>query len=188
MLTGKDLHKKKFEVPKKGRPKGERGHKQKTGDGGEKPKVGPVKKKGARRPNFVDEAAERLSLGKTTVKRAAARLKKSAPEVREARDAKEINATQVDDLIKLPAEQQVEVLPAVKAAGREETRAIVARKLAFYPINPKGIRTMGRMLTSLGPRSTSLGPPKDTPGGGCRLTPGQEIRSFSAVLPEDHGE
>lgn len=106
------LHNKKYGIPQRG---GDRGN-QYTG--------GKESGKNPRRV-FAKVAANALETSETEINRAIARSEKLAPKAREAWEDKEIKASQVDELVKLPKEKQEDILSKVTGKTVKETKAIV---------------------------------------------------------------
>ena len=141
----KELHEQKHGKPKRG---GDRRSAAAKKDGKNK----------TERLGFETEAAERLGVSEDTVRNVLARAGKAAPEVKEAWKSGEINASQVDEIVKLPKAQQVEVLREVVGESRDETRTIVAAKKRGIKesANDKALRRLTRLLKEATPLAERL--------------------------------
>lgn len=76
--------------------------------------------------SFAAVTAEKTGLSKSVIKGAIKRDALAAPAVKRARGEGELNATQTNEIIKLAAEQQEQVLPLVADKTAKDTRRIVA--------------------------------------------------------------
>jgi ParB-like chromosome segregation protein Spo0J len=76
-------------------------------------------------------AATASATGRSTrcVQLSAARMERAAPEIIAAYERGELKPTQVDELVKLPKDQQARVLDQVRGKSRSETRRVVQRLL-----------------------------------------------------------
>ena len=74
---------------------------------------------------FAEETAEKTGLGESTIDKKIARVEKATPEVREAYEADKINASQVDELVKLDEKDQNKALKKIQGTSIAETKLII---------------------------------------------------------------
>lgn len=93
----------------------------------------------ARRESFASTAAAATRKTTSTIYRDLARRKKLTEPAKAALDAGTITPSHADELVKLPPEQQNEVLEAIQGTTRDQAREIVqsvSRPLAPTPVAP----------------------------------------------------
>ncbi len=77
--------------------------------------------------SFIDITAEKTGLSKKVIKSAIDREEKSSQTVKDLRTHGELNASQINEIIKLPKEEQEEIAELVKGKSAKEVRAIVKK-------------------------------------------------------------
>ncbi|MBC75716.1 MAG: hypothetical protein CME64_06850 [Halobacteriovoraceae bacterium] len=75
--------------------------------------------------SFIDLTAEKTGLSKKVIKSAIDRDMKSSPKVKELRAHGELNASQTNELIKLDAEEQEQIIDVVKNKSAKEIKDMV---------------------------------------------------------------
>lgn len=75
--------------------------------------------------SFAAVTAEKLGVSKSIIKKAIKRNAKSSAEVKQARGAGEVSASQVNEIIKLDKSEQDKILPYVKDKSVKEVRQLV---------------------------------------------------------------
>lgn len=93
--------------------------------------------------SFTAEIAEKLQTSESNVKRKIARVENTSEAVRNAYEEDKINATQVDELVKISKDIQDKILPRIIGLSVEETKLIVddvKSTISKEKKQPKGIK------------------------------------------------